>query len=460
MMCCVSARPFPSAWARLVTAWSAAGESSAEAAALVQHALDVGIDALELPAVGDAGEVAVGQGRRCEVAVVRLAGAVDEAGYLAHNPEVAEEGRDPVDHFCRRGWRRLCNPSRDFDVWWYLAEYLDPTDDSKTATNPLVHFLLDGRHRGLAPLPRGRTRPEHRLPARPRRACLFAAYDADVLVDDTGVDYVAELARHSEVFACFDGNLQSGQADRLAPHASGVWERRHGAHDFGSYSALARDLVGWDALATYDEVVLANDSCWLLRPLDAVFARMDARAADFWGLQITARYFEPEPGQPQAVPLAEVRRSWLPPTAFRPAELIHIGSYFLALRAPVLADPGFRRRLDQVRPQRHRGGIVAKYEIGLTQYLIGQGYGWDTWLPELRPNHPIYGPGAFTLPAEGFPLFKRRFLIDNPYDTPGLPRWRERLLEAVPDAPVDRFEAHLRRVADPDALARSLGVTT
>ena len=103
---------------------------------------------------------------------------------------------------------------------------------------------------------------------------------------------------------------------------------------------------------------------------------------------------------------------------------------------------------------------MAKYEIGLTQYLIGQGYGWDTWLPELRPNHPIYGPGAFTLPAEGFPLFKRRFLIDNPYDTPGLPRWRERLLEAVPDAPVDRFEAHLRRVADPDALARSLGVTT
>ncbi|HRI97703.1 MAG TPA: hypothetical protein PLZ93_18930, partial [Nocardioides sp.] len=60
----MSARPFPSAWARLVTAWSAAGESSAEAAALVQHALDVGIDALELPAVGDAGEVAVGQGRR------------------------------------------------------------------------------------------------------------------------------------------------------------------------------------------------------------------------------------------------------------------------------------------------------------------------------------------------------------------------------------------------------------
>ena len=72
---------------------------------------------------------------------------------------------------------------------------------------------------------------------------------------------------------------------------------------------------------------------------------MDAVACDFWGLQLTARRFEPEPSQPQAVPLAEVKRSWLPPTAFRYPELVHVGSYFLALRRPVLDDRGFRRRL-------------------------------------------------------------------------------------------------------------------
>ena len=54
--------------------------------------------------------VASGQGRRCEVAVVRLAGAVDEAGYLAHNPPQAERGAEPVDHFCRRGWRAAAQP--------------------------------------------------------------------------------------------------------------------------------------------------------------------------------------------------------------------------------------------------------------------------------------------------------------------------------------------------------------
>ena len=125
----MSALDFPSAWARLVTAWRSAGEDSPAAEALVRRALDEGLHALDLPA---GGEVTVGQSRRCEIALVRLAGAVDEAGYLAHNPPQAERGHDPVEHFCRRGWRGVRNPSLDFDVWWYTAEYLDPSDDSET----------------------------------------------------------------------------------------------------------------------------------------------------------------------------------------------------------------------------------------------------------------------------------------------------------------------------------------
>jgi len=445
---------FEPAWARLVTAWLAAGPESAGGQALLARALDEGVHALDLPAAGD---VTVGQGRRCEIAVVRLAGAVDEAGYLAHNQPQAERGAEPVEHFCRRGWRALRNPSLAFDVWWYWAAYLDPTDESETATNPLVHYLLDGRHRGLLPLPQRVAGPSFSMTTQPRRACLFATYDPDGLVDDSVVAYVAELARHAEVFVLADGTLQPGQLERLSA-ATGAWVRSHGAHDFGSWSLLARELVGWEALAAYDEVLLANDSCWLLRPLDEVFSRMDARSCDFWGLQLTARRFEPEPWQPQTVPLAEVKRSWMPPTAFRYPELVHVGSYFLALRRPVLDDPGFRRRLDAVVPQRDRANLVQKYETGTTQYLVGQGFDFDTWVPELRPNHPIYGPGVFDLLADGFPLFKRRFLVANPYDTPDLADWKARISAVVPEAPVDMFERNLLRVADPADLARSFAI--
>src|SRR4051812_47550931 len=99
-----SVADFAPAWGRLVTAWLAAGPEASSGEGLLQRALDSGVHALDLPA---AGEVSVGQGRRCEVAVVRLAGAVDEAGYLAHNPLQAERGAEPVEHFCRRGWRGL-----------------------------------------------------------------------------------------------------------------------------------------------------------------------------------------------------------------------------------------------------------------------------------------------------------------------------------------------------------------
>src|SRR4051794_12887853 len=227
MMWRVTPPPFEPAWARLVTAWLAAGEDSAAGTALLRRALDEGVHALDLPA---AREVAVGQGRRCEIAVVRLSGAVDEAGYLAHNQPQAERGAEPVDHFCRRGWRALRNPSLDFDVWWYWAEYLDPADESETAVNPLVHYLLDGRHRGLLPLPRRVARPAWTVSS-PRRACLFATYDAEGLVDDTVVSYVEELARHADVFVCADGSLREGQLDRLSA-ATAAWVRAHGAHDF------------------------------------------------------------------------------------------------------------------------------------------------------------------------------------------------------------------------------------
>ena len=234
------------------------------------------------------------------------------------------------------------------------------------------------------------------------------------------VDYVTELARFADVYVLSDCELQPGQLDRLDGVVRGSWARRHGAHDFGSWSLLARELVGWDALDAYDEVLLANDSCWLLRPLDEVFARMDRQACDFWSLQVTARLFEPEPGEPQSLPLDEVKRDWIPRSVFRSRQSAHLGSYFLALRRPVLDDPGFRRRLDSVVPQLDHDVLVQKYEYGTTRYLVGQGFDFSTWLPDLRPNHPLYGPGAFDLLAEGFPVFKRRFLVANPYFTPGL----------------------------------------
>ncbi|WP_457208023.1 rhamnan synthesis F family protein, partial [Nocardioides sp. P5_C9_2] len=293
---------------------------------------------------------------RCEVALIAASGELDPFGYFLHNQDLLWDlcGRvEEVEHFARRGWHELRHPSPRFDLWWYWKEHLDPTRED---VNPLVHYLVAGRHQGLATLPevQERSAPPAPDPSRPpRRVCLFAGFDVDGLIDPTVVSYVAELSRFADVYYLADCALVDGELDKLAPYTKGRWAIRHGRYDFGSYSMLAGELVGWDTIEEYDELVLTNDSCYLVQPLDRVFAKMDATACDWWGLQATYEKFSVTEHERHGGPLGldsveeQMRRLDL----WRYSDFIHVGSYFLTYRRRVLSDPAFRRALDQVAAQ-------------------------------------------------------------------------------------------------------------
>jgi CDP-glycerol glycerophosphotransferase (TagB/SpsB family) len=388
-------------------------------------------------------------------------GWFDAQWYVLNHPDVARAGVDPLRHFCEYGWRQLYNPSAEFDVWWYWASYLDP---AREVVNPLVHYALIGHSAGLAfrPGPYRTDFPGYVLtPATTvRRACLFAGYDRDGLVDETVVAYLRELSRHADVWYLADGDMRAGQLEKLSGITRGAWCVRHGAYDFGSWSMLARDLVGWDALQAYEEVLLVNDSCYLLRSLDDVFARMNGKACDWWGMQATKGLFATrhlaDNQFREPVPMDEVRREWLPRYAQAYPYDFHVGSYFLALRKPVIADAGFRKRLDAVVPQARKSNIIGKYEIGIGRYLLAAGHPFETFIEHLHPFHPIYTETAFTLIAQGFPLFKRYLLAENHYRVVGLADWKERILREVPEAPVELMERQLLRVSDHEKLYRNL----
>lgn len=399
---------------------------------------------------------------RLEAEMAAVAPLFDAEYYLASLPELPESVTEPLEHFCTTGWRALFAPNPDFDVWWYWVNHLDPADDS---VNPLVHYALVGRALGLSTKPpTTASGPGAVLPQdRPvRRACLFAGFDADGVVDEATLILVRELARFSDVYCLFDSYLPESELAKLREVAREAWSVRHGAYDFGSYAMLARDLVGWDALQDYDEVLFANDSSYLLRPLDDVFAQMDAEACDWWGMQATKglaatqdrasnRFTEP-------VPLDTVRDELLPVFETDPIYDFHVASYFLAFRRPVLDDPHFRRLVDAVVPQRGKRLIIQKYEIGLTRLLIGHGHRFSTFVPALYPFHPVYSPWAFELIREGFPFLKRFLIYQNHYDVPGLVDWKQTVRALTPDAPLDTIEAHLLRTAPQDRLARSFAI--
>lgn len=400
-------------------------------------------------------------GQADEIERMAVTELLDPDFYLAANPGVAEAEIDPVDHFIELGWRELRKPRRDFDVWWYWAAHLDPARDD---INPLLHYAAVGRGEGLS------TRPDPSVmgeglrlaTGRPvRRAILFAAFDRDGVVDEATLNYLRELSRHGDVYYLADCYIAPSELAKLDEITAGAWSVRHGAYDFGSYSMLARDLVGWDLLTTYDEVLFVNDSCHLLRPLDEVFEQMASEPCDWWGLQATkglANTYERDPLSQHVAPVP-MTLELLSQFESSPTYDFHIGSYFLAFRTPVIQDPRFRHLIDTVAPQRAKEQTIHKYEIGITHLLIGLGHRFSTFVPTLYPFHPLFSEWAFTLIEGGFPLLKQYLLEHNHYDVPDLKHWHARVHELVPDAPLSIIEDRFRRTGADDRIQRSFAVT-
>src|SRR5690606_6282563 len=313
----------------------------------------------------------------------------DTRYYLDQNRDVARAGENPLLHFCRAGWKELRNPCRDFDVWWYWSKHLDPARDT---TNPLSHYLQIGRDLGLDTRPPERVSQalgsgfRHPVGKPIRRICLFAGYDPDGVVDDAVVDYVRELSRHADVYYLADCGMREQELEKLAPHVKGAWAYRHGKYDFGSYSELVTRL-GWDLVGGYDELLLVNDSCYLLRSLDHVFERMDGKACDWWGLQATkgiaATRNKPSNRFRWPIAMDTVRGALVDNFEKEDRYDFLVGSYFLAYRRPVIDDQQFRRMLDAVTVQESKLNLILKYEVGFTRHLIARGHAFDTFIDSL-----------------------------------------------------------------------------
>jgi len=101
-----------------------------------------------------------------------LRDAFDAAHYLAVNGDVREAGLDPLIHYMSAGWREGRNPAPGFDAAWY-AETHDIGDQ-----NPLLHWLRQGRDKGLATAPEGAGLGAGKI-AESDLDALRAAFDAD-----------------------------------------------------------------------------------------------------------------------------------------------------------------------------------------------------------------------------------------------------------------------------------------
>jgi rhamnosyltransferase len=175
-----------------------------------------------------------------------------------------------------------------------------------------------------------------------RRAIVFAHFDRDNIVDDYVVYYMRSLREVCNYLVFVTtSTLPENEISKVNGICDKIVSRENVGYDFMSYKAGLQHVQDGD----YSEVVCCNDSVYgPLFPLSAMFREMQKEDCEFWG--ITKSY---EKGY-------------------------HIQSYFLVFREAVLKSRCFKEFWDRVTVRNAKQEIIDDYEVGLSQFLIGNGF--------------------------------------------------------------------------------------
>jgi glycosyltransferase involved in cell wall biosynthesis len=88
--------------------------------------------------------------QQAETTFLRQSGLFLDAFVLARNSALAASGLDPLEYFCRQGFRRGEWPNPYFDPVFYLAANQDV---AQAGVNPLTHYAAHGDREGRDPCP-------------------------------------------------------------------------------------------------------------------------------------------------------------------------------------------------------------------------------------------------------------------------------------------------------------------
>ena len=192
-----------------------------------------------------------------------------------------------------------------------------------------------------------------------KRAVVFAHYDKDSLIDDYVVYYVKALKEAGcDVVFVSCKELEQAELNKLDGLVIKTIAESHDEYDFGSYKRGFFYLKPF--LNTYDELIFANDSCYgPIYPISVVFKNMENQDCDFWG--ITKNNF----GYKKSIGHLFVKRQ-------------HIQSYFIAFKKNVFESETFTNFVFSIEHQENKKQIISKYEIGLTEVLVKNGFKFRT----------------------------------------------------------------------------------
>ena len=263
-----------------------------------------------------------------------------------------------------------------------------------------------------------------------KRICLFAGYNSDGNVDQYVYDYLEELSKYADIYYMAEGPTAGDtDIDVLLNYCKNIYFIDHGKYDFGSYSELAKQYVGWDVIEKYDELIFANDSCFCVQEFKKVFETMEKKECDAWGLLATDErnyeyYYTLE--DYLNIPASKV-------------PYFCIGTYFIVFRKAVIKDKMFQSFINAVQKEQDRHQICMKYEMGLTRFLKKNGFKISAYVDVVYRNVIVYNEQGIRLLKRGFPLVKAKIFYENPLSVDNLDNLKQLIICYVKNNKIDGY---------------------
>lgn len=227
-----------------------------------------------------------------------------------------------------------------------------------------------------------------------KRACIYFIYDKDGIIDDYILYQLRDLRENVSFIHCvINGNLTEEGRELLSEIADEVYVRENKGNDIGAYRA-AIAYIGWEKLAGYDELLLMNNTCFgPVYPFREAFDWAKQQDFDFWGLTWG------------------LKTDWLGSQEYLHSNKskVHIQSYFLVLRRPLLGSKFLTNFFDEIPDDATYGVSGCFYEYAFPGYFEEHGYKGGVYCDITDDyNYPLLFDPVRLLCNYRMPLFKKR----------------------------------------------------
>ncbi len=241
------------------------------------------------------------------------------------------------------------------------------------------------------PAATGDTRPTRAVTGDTRRTlAVMAHYDPDGLFAPHAARNAAALAAAADRVLVVSTAPLTDAAKAAVPPGVELVQRLNVGYDFYGWK-IGLDLAGY---RDYERVVICNDSyVGPLIPYQDVFAAMDTRPVDFWGMSQTRRRAH------------------------------HVQSYFVAFNPWVVRSRAMERFWASMVPVSDRLEVIRRYEVGLSVSLVRAGFALGSYFEETaadarlaRARHLWWAANSIRLRPPGKRLRAARTLPAEPWN--------------------------------------------